>query len=74
MQIIQELTDLGFKGLKSSRSESRNLDDAKIDIAETEDKLSCYIQCKATSATPNIEKITKECKKKDRPLIICWKK
>ena len=74
LDIIHELTDLGFKGLKSSRSESRNLDNAKIDIAETEDHLSCYIQCKATANTPNIEKISEECNYKDRPLAIFWKK
>ena len=74
LDIIHELTDLGFKGLKSSRSESRNLDNAKIDIAETEDHLSCYIQCKATANTPNIEKISEECGYKDRPLAIFWKK
>ena len=43
-QIIKELTELGYKGLKSSRSESRNLDDDKIDIAETSGHLPCYIQ------------------------------
>lgn len=74
LDIIHELTDLGFKGLKSSRAESRNLDNAKIDIAETEDHLSCYIQCKATANTPNIEKIMDDCGYKDRPLAIFWKK
>lgn len=74
LQIIHELTDLGFRGLKSSRSESRNLDSNKIDIAETEDHLSCYIQCKATMNTPNIEEISEKCQIKDRPLVIFWKK
>ena len=74
LQIIHELTNLGYKGLKSSRSESKNLDNAKIDIAETEDKLPCYVQCKATANTPNIEGITDACPIKDRPLIIFWKK
>lgn len=74
LDIIHELTNLGYKGLKSSRSESRNLDNAKIDIAETEDKLPCYIQCKATANTPNIEKISNECTIKDRPLVVFWKK
>lgn len=74
LDIIHQLTDLGFKGLKSSRSESKNLDAAKIDIAETEDALSCYIQCKATANTPNIESITNDCPIKDRPLVIFWKK
>lgn len=74
LDIIHELTDLGYRGLKSSRSESKNLDNAKIDIAETEDKLPCYIQCKATSNTPNIEGIMEACPYKDRPLVVFWKK
>lgn len=74
LDIIHQLTELGFKGLKSSRSESKNLDNAKIDIAETEDTLSCYIQCKATANTPNIETIINSCPLKDRPLVVFWKK
>mgnify|MGYP003460701114 CR=1 FL=1 len=59
LKIIKELIGLGYKGLKSSRSESKNLDDAKIDIAETEDKLPCYVQCKCTKNTPSIAEIIK---------------
>lgn len=71
-KIITELTEIGFKGLKSSRSESKNLDDAKIDIAETEDKLPCYIQCKNTQNTPSVKKINEEVGRKDKPLCIMW--
>ena len=74
LAIIKDLTELGFKGLKTSRSESKNLDDSKIDIAETEDRLSCYIQCKATKNIPSISTITQECTKKDKPLVVFWKK
>ena len=74
LQVIKELTELGFSGLKSSRSESKNLDNSKIDIVDTENVLDCHIQCKATKNTPNIESITKECPLKDKPLIIFWKK
>ena len=74
LQIIRELTELGYSGLKSSRSQNRNLDNGKIDIAETEDSLSCYIQCKATKNTPNVEKINEDCSFKDRPLAVFWKK
>ena len=72
-QIIHELTEMGYEGLKSSRSESKNLDNAKIDIADTMDVLSCYIQCKATKNTPSVTKINKECPYKDKPLAIFWK-
>ena len=74
LEIINELSELGYKGLVSSRSQNRNLDNAKIDIAETEDKLPFYCQCKATANTPNIEDISESCPYKDRPLIIFWKK
>ena len=74
LEVIKDLTDLGFEGLVSSRSESRKLDDAKIDIADTQNVMDCYIQCKATDNTPNIEKIIKECSRKDRPLVVAWKK
>lgn len=71
-KIIKELTELGYKGLKTSRSESKNLDDAKIDIAETEDHLPMYVQVKCTRNTPSYFKIAEECKYKDRPLCVFW--
>lgn len=72
LKIIHELTSLGFPGLKSSRSENRNLDGMKIDIADTQNVLDCYIQAKATASTPNISKINKEVGLKDKPLAIFW--
>lgn len=74
LKIIHELTDLGFEGLKSSRSESKNLDNAKIDIADTLGVLDCYIQCKRTKNSPNIETISEACPLKDKPLVIFWNK
>lgn len=74
LDIIKELTELGYAGLVSSRSQDRNLDNSKVDIAETEDKLPFYIQCKATLNTPNIETITEGCPLKDRPLVVFWRK
>lgn len=74
LKIIHELTDLGYEGLVSSRSESKRLDDAKIDIADTLGVLDFYAQCKRTKNTPNIETITEACLYKDKPLIIFWSK
>lgn len=74
LKIIKELIALGYPGLKSSRSESKNLDNDKIDIAETDAKLPCYVQCKCTKPTPNVEKIMNECPRTDRPLVIFWNK
>lgn len=74
LRIIKELTELGFNGLVTSRSESRHLDDNKIDIVDTENVMDCYIQCKATANVPNISKINKEVGMKDKPLAIFWNK
>lgn len=74
LKIIHELTDLGYDGLKSSRSESKNLDNAKIDIADTLNVLDFYGQCKRTKNTPNIESISEACPYKDKPLIVFWSK
>lgn len=74
LKIIKELIELGYEGLKSSRSESKNLDNDKIDIAETQDHLPCYVQCKCTKVTPSMATIMNECPRKDRPLVIFWNK
>ena len=74
LKIIHELTELGFEGLRSSRSESKLLDNDKIDIADTLNVLSCYCQCKRTKNTPNIESIIEACPRKDKPLVIFWNK
>lgn len=74
LKIIHELTDLGFEGLVSSRSESKRLDDAKIDIADTMNVLDFYGQCKRTKNSPNIEAISEACPLKDKPLVIFWSK
>lgn len=74
LKIIKELTELGYKGLKSSRSESKNLDNDKIDIAETEDKLPMYVQCKCTKNYPDVVTNIKDCPRKDKPASIFWNK
>ena len=58
----------------SSRSESKNLDDKKIDIFDKRGDLPVYIQSKFTSVQPNYYKIESECPLKDKPFAICWKK
>ena len=72
LQIVHELTALGFGELKTSRNESRTLDDAKIDIADIEGRLPCYFQIKKTKVTPSIKKLNREVGKKDKPLCIMW--
>ena len=65
---------MGFDGLVSSRSQSKNLDNAKIDICDTKNKLGFYVQCKYTKNQPNLSQINKEVVLKDKPLAIFWKK
>lgn len=72
LKIIKELTELGFKGLVSARSQSKRLDNAKVDIAETEDSLPFYAQIKCTKVTPNYFGISEECPLKDKPFVIFW--
>lgn len=73
LDIIKELTSLGYTGLKTSRSESRTLDNAKIDVTDTDNVLDFYIQAKHTANTPSITKLNKEVGLKDKPLAIFWK-
>ena len=72
LKIIKELISLGYDGLVSSRSESKRLDDSKIDVADPNNVLDFYVQCKATANTPSIVKINREVGKKDKPLAIFW--
>ena len=73
LKIIKELTELGYDGLKSSRSESKSLDNDKIDIAQdrdAENQLPFYVQCKCTKNKPSYQDIIPGCPRKDRPLVV----
>lgn len=72
-KIVYELKAItGNENLCTSRSESKRLDDAKIDIADPDNILPFYTQLKCTQATPAIKKINSEVGKKDKPLVIIW--
>lgn len=73
-RIAQELRELGFPGVVTSRSESKSMDNAKVDLIDTEHKLKCLLQLKLTQSTPNYFKIRKECPIKDAPFCIIWNK
>lgn len=73
-RIAQELRDIGFPGVVTSRSESKRMDNAKVDLIDTEHKLKCLLQLKLTQATPNYFKIRNECPIKDAPFCIIWNK
>lgn len=71
LKIIKELKDItGDENLASSRSESKQLDNDKIDIYDPNNTLDFYIQCKATQNVPQIKKINEEVGRVDKPLAI----
>lgn len=69
-KIAQELRDLGFTEVVTSRSESKSMDDKKVDLVDRSGRLPCYIQLKNTVNTPQYHAIKKECPLKDKPFII----
>ena len=72
-RLVNELKEITRnENLCTSRSESKKLDNAKIDIADPDSVLCFYVQAKATQATPPIKKINDEVGLKDKPLVIFW--
>lgn len=72
-KIVRELKDItGDDALCTSRSESKRLDDAGIDIADPNNVLPFYCQMKATQSMPAAKKLNSSVKKKDKPLVIFW--
>ena len=72
-KLINELKEItGNENLCSSRADSKNLDNMKIDISDPDNVLSFYVQAKATQAVPQIKKINAEVGLKDKPLVIFW--
>jgi hypothetical protein len=71
-ELIKQFKALGYDDCVTSRSESKNLDNNKIDICSN--TLPVYVQAKHTTNIPNYFKIESECPLKDKPFVICWKK
>lgn len=72
-KIVNELKEItGDDAICTSRSESRNLDNDKIDIADPNNVMNFYTQTKSTQNTPSIKKINAEVGRKDKPLAIFW--
>lgn len=67
--IAQELREF-FPNIKTSRSESKNMDDAKIDLIDPDGIMPFYPQIKLTQKTPDYFGIEKECPYKDKPFVI----
>ena len=73
-KIAKEFRELGYTGVVTSRSESKSMDDKKVDLIDTEGKLPYYVQLKKTQNTPPYHQISAECPLKDKPLILIWDK
>ena len=70
---MNELKELfGDEDICTARSESRKLDNDKIDIADPNNTMDFYTQCKITQNTPSIKKLNEEVGRKDKPLAIFW--
>lgn len=73
-QIAKELRELGYPGVKTSRSESKAMDDNKVDIIDTEKKLPVNIQIKKTQSIPSYFKIRSESTVDPKTFAIMWNK
>lgn len=73
-KIAKELQELGYTGVVTSRSESKKMDDNKVDLIDTENILPISIQLKCTQNIPSYFKIQDECPIKDKPFCIIWNK
>ena len=73
-QIAKELRELGFTGVKTSRSESKEADNNKVDIIDTEHKLPFNIQLKKTLVAPQYFKIREESTVNPETFVLFWAK
>ena len=73
LEIVHKLNDIGYNTC-SSRSNSKVLDNAKVDICDLDGRLDCYIQSKCTQSFPSYFKIREECPLKDKSFHLVWKK
>ena len=73
LDIVHKLNDIGYN-VCSSRSNSKVLDNAKVDICDLDGRLDCYIQSKCTQSFPSYFKIREECPLKDKSFHLVWKK
>ena len=73
-EVRDALRAIGYTGCERSAGQSRAVDNAKIDIYDTLDRLPVNIQVKNYANTPNYFGIREECPDKDKPFCLCWKK
>lgn len=67
-KLVKEHHELGFTDAKTSRSESKNLDDKGVDIVS--DQIPYYVQAKTTQNNPAYHDLINNFTLSDRPLVI----
>lgn len=73
-EVRDALRDIGYVGCERSAGQSRALDNNKVDICDTLDKLPINIQVKNYANTPSYFNIREDCPDKSKPFCLCWKK
>lgn len=68
------MRELGFTGVKTSRTESKEADNNKIDIVDTNKQLPVNIQLKKTQSIPSYFKIREESTVDPKTFCIIWAK
>ncbi len=71
-KIAQELRDLGFSGVVTSRSESKAMDNNKVDLIDKNNQLPCFIQLKKVMNTPQYFKIREESTVDPEKFVLIW--
>ena len=69
-KIAKELRELGYPGIVTSRSESKAMDDKKVDLIDKEDRLPFYAQIKRCIKYPNYIEIRKSCPLTDKEFVL----
>lgn len=73
LKIVNELKEItGDSDIATSRSESKTLDNDKIDIFDPNNSIPFYVQCKATQSIPSVKKINEAVGRTDKTLAIFW--
>lgn len=73
-KIAKELREIGFSNVKTSRNESKETDNNKIDIIDPDKKLPVNIQLKKTQQIPSYFKIREESTSDPKDFCIIWAK
>lgn len=73
-KIARELREIGFTGVKTSRTQNKEADNNKVDIVDTENKLPVNIQIKKTQSIPSYFKIREESTVDPNTFCIIWAK